>query len=168
MPPPPPHRSRPHPLEASRSSLPGRVHRRRLIHHGPRRIATQQHLTVVQAIGRRGSRLLTTRIHFTHRMDHVQRHGDGALGREPPAVPDRRLVQGCAAPLRAIEQQGACQHVPRGDRRRTRPPLACQASGAGLDATVPQRSPAHPSPPAPLPPADVSGMRIQALERSHR
>jgi hypothetical protein len=163
-------RHQPHLLDTSRRfrTAGRRVHRRRLNHHGPRPIATPPHLTVVQAMGHRGERLLIARGHFTHRVDHVQRHRDGALGCEPPAVSERRLVQGCASPLRAAAQQGACHRVPRGDRLRPRPPLACQASGERLDAVVPQRSPAHPSPLAPLPPADVSGVRIQALERSHR
>jgi hypothetical protein len=145
-----------------------RVPRRRLIPHGPRQIAIPPHLTVVQAMGHRGSRLPIARGHCTHRMDHVPRHGDGALGSEPPAVPDRRLVQGCASPLRAVEQQVACQRLPRGDRRRTRPLVACPASGAGLDVAGHEGSTAHSSPPAQQPPGDVSGMRMQALERSHR
>jgi hypothetical protein len=69
-------RHQPHLLDTSRRCRTAgqRVHRRQLIHHGPRQIATPPHLTVVQAMGHRGSHLLIARGHFTHRVDHVQRH----------------------------------------------------------------------------------------------
>ena len=77
-------------------------HRRLLIYRRPYSIDTPPHPPVVQAMGHRGERPLIARGHVRHGMDHVQRHGDGAIApREPPAVPDRRLVRGCPLPLTA-------------------------------------------------------------------
>ena len=52
----------------------------------------------------RGWHLLIARGYFTHRVDHVQRHGDGALGSKPPAVPARRLAsqRSISMPLNVI------------------------------------------------------------------
>jgi hypothetical protein len=70
------HRHQPHLLSTSRRCRTAgrRVHRRWLIHHGPHQMATQPHLTIVHAMGHRGSRPLIARGPFTHRVDYVQWH----------------------------------------------------------------------------------------------